>query len=143
MVDGVLPDEDGCAAAGGNPCAAMANSTGTCIDLPAPQTGFKCACKAGFGWDGKACDACVSVVAGVGADGKCNMDGNGGKAIDAHLCNPRDVSVDTSGNIYIVGEFPYHGNVMAKLPSLLQQSMTSAICGKACQALVRLTVVNM
>lgn len=33
----------------------IANTNGTCLDRPAPATGFDCGCLAGYNWDGTAC----------------------------------------------------------------------------------------
>jgi hypothetical protein len=63
----------------GDPCANVANSNGTCYDVPAPGTGYKCACSGYFVWDGTRCAACVSIV--------------------SELRQPLSVSVDAAGNI--------------------------------------------
>jgi hypothetical protein len=89
---------DGCA---DNPCVNVASSTGTCFDVPAPGVGFKCKCPDELVWDGTACSACVSVVAGTGEWGSS---GDQGPATSARLFGPYDVSVDASGNILIAGE---------------------------------------
>jgi hypothetical protein len=96
-------DEDGCALAGTNRCANDPNSNGTCLDMPAPLTGYKCVCKEGTAWDAftTACTACVSVVAGSLGYG---YSGDNGPATSALLHLPMGVSVDAVGNFYIAGK---------------------------------------
>jgi hypothetical protein len=101
-------DIDGCAAAGGNLCADLANSNKLCYDLPASiaRTSlhpYKCGCVDDYAWDDThaACAACISVVAGETGEG--GWSGDGGLAINAQLNWPIDVTVDASGNLYIAG----------------------------------------
>jgi hypothetical protein len=82
-------------------CVGVVNSNETCVDEPAPRTGYKCTCNDGYGWDGKACTACMSRVAGTGYEG---YNGDGIPATSAMLRLPHSVSVDEEGNIYIAGE---------------------------------------
>lgn len=53
MLRCIIADDDGCAAT--NPCEGVAGSNGTCLDEPAPNTGYTCACDAGRLWNGTAC----------------------------------------------------------------------------------------
>uniref|UniRef100_A0A383WA81 EGF-like domain-containing protein n=1 Tax=Tetradesmus obliquus TaxID=3088 RepID=A0A383WA81_TETOB len=76
----------------------MLNSSGTCIDVSAPGTGYTCGCLPGFGWDGAACAACASVVAG---NGGTQFNGDNILATAASLTKPRGVAVDAAGNICI------------------------------------------
>jgi hypothetical protein len=69
-------DVNGCV---GEPCINVVNSNGTCYDVPAPGTGYKCACSDHYVWDGTHCAACNSIV--------------------SELRFPYAVSVDAAGNI--------------------------------------------
>jgi hypothetical protein len=46
-------DANGCI---GNTCAQDPNSNGTCLDMPAPGTGYTCACKNGAPWNNGRCE---------------------------------------------------------------------------------------
>lgn len=89
-------DVDGCA--GSNPCGEPRD---VCTDVPAPGTGFTCGCVTGLAWDGAACVACVSVIAGVTGEIGCSGEG---LANESRLNGPTSVSVDAAGNVYIAGE---------------------------------------
>jgi hypothetical protein len=45
-------DINGCI---GNTCTQDPNSNGTCLDVPAPGTGYTCACKNGAAWSSGSC----------------------------------------------------------------------------------------
>jgi hypothetical protein len=98
----VVADVNGCVS---SPCSGAAglNSNGTCVDVPAPGTGFACLCNAGYWWDGTACqlEPCVRVLGGAGAMG---YTGDFGPAYQASLTTPYSVSVDSKGDTYIAGE---------------------------------------
>jgi hypothetical protein len=98
----------------------MPNSNGTCVDIPAPATGFACICNAGYWWDGVACqlETCVRVLAGTGSLG---YTGDYGPAAQAMLATPYSVSVNAQGDTYITGEmFGSKSGIANKLLELLQ-----------------------
>jgi hypothetical protein len=46
----------------GKTCTNVDNSNGTCYDVPAPGTGYKCRCVDNYVWDGTKCDVSMSRI---------------------------------------------------------------------------------